>query len=350
MAEIRAHGPAPGGFPWGDNRPTRNQRIVVTAIIAIVSATLHYFRGIENRGRSDFSPLWHAARLMFSGDNPYALIGPGNVIESSWPMFYPAPAFVAAAPFALIPSFAWASTAFVFVSVALLTWGVTRDGWHRLPMFPSIAFLTSATLAQWSIIMTAALYLPFLGFLVAAKPQSGLPVMSSARDRTTWYAAVAGGVVLVAVSFILLPGWVADWRALLATTDNFVAPVMRFAGPAILLVLLRWRRPESWLVAIAACMPQTWPPYNGLMLMTVARTYHEAAFLSLFSSFGWVTYAWFADNIPFERERVLMSGVLNLCAYLPAVLLILRRPNEGPSPLWLEWLLARAGWGRTSTR
>lgn len=315
--------------------------MAVAFIIASVSAALHFFRAIENGGRSDFAPIWHAARLMLAGENPYALIGPGNAVESAWPIFYPATTFVAAVPFTIIPSFHWASTTFVFVSAALLAWGATHDGWHRLPIFPSIAFLTSATLAQWSVIMTAAVFIPALGLIAAAKPQSAMPVIGSTTSARMYAFAVAGAVVLVAASMLLLPTWPADWWRLLRTTENFVPPLVRWGGPLILVGLLRWRRPEAWLILIAACMPQTWPPYNGLMLMAVARTYREAAFLSLFSSVGWIVFAWFAEGLTLEEERVIMSAVLNFVSYLPAVAVVLARPNAGDGPLWLEWIARR---------
>ena len=312
---------------------------MVALAIASISAALHFFRAIENDGRSDFAPIWHAARLMLSGENPYALIGPGNVVESAWPIFYPATTFVLGLPFTIFPSFHWASTAFVFVSAALLVWGATHDGWHRLPMFPSIAFLTSATLAQWSILMTAVVYLPWLAFIAAAKPQNAAPPVGSSTDRRTYLSALIGGGVLLLLSFLMLPSWLRDWWGLLGSTDNFIPPLMRFGGPLILVVLLRWRRPEAWLILIAACMPQTWPPYNGLILFTVARTYREFSLLSIVSSASWIVFAWFAEGLSDAQERVWMSGILNLFGYLPAALMVIRRPNEGAGPLWLSRIL-----------
>jgi hypothetical protein len=321
--------------------PARVQRLLVSVVIASVSAVLHYFRAAEHGGRSDFAPLWQAARLALEGSNPYALIGHGNAVESAWPMFYPATAFVVSAPFTLIPSFHLASTTFVFVSALLLAWGATHDGWHRLPIFPSIAFLTSASLGQWSILMTAMVYLPWLGFLAAAKPQNAAPVVGSSPDGRVYRAAIIGGIAILALSFMMVPSWPRDWWSLLGKTDNFIAPVFRFGGPLILIVLFRWRRPEAWLVAIAACMPQTWPPYNGLILFTVARTYREFSLLSLVSSASWIVFAWFANGLSDAQERLWMSAILNLFGYMPAALMVLRRPNEGPAPLWLSWIFRK---------
>ena len=154
-------------------------RVLVALSIAIAAATLHYFRANLNDGWSDFTPLWRAAQLMMSGQSPYQLIGPDKLYHSPYPMYYPATTFMSVAPFAMIPSFQWASTAFVFVCTFLLAYGCTAGGWYLLPIFPSIAFLTSATLAQWSIIFTAMVFIPALAFLSVAKPQSALPVVLS---------------------------------------------------------------------------------------------------------------------------------------------------------------------------
>jgi hypothetical protein len=154
-----------------------------------------------------------------------------------------------------------------------------------------------------------------------------------------YQAAVAGGIVLVALSLALMPTWPREWWQLLQTTGNFVPPLARIGGPLILAVLLRWRRPEAWLVILAACVPQTWLPYNGLMLLAVAITYREACVLSLVSSGGWILSALIFDGLDEVQNRSMMAGVLNVTGYLAATVMILRRPNEGEPPLWLRpWL------------
>ena len=330
--------PAAGGFPWGTGLPTRRQRVVVAGVIAALSALMHLRRAIDNSGWSDFAPLWQAARLMLEGRNPYELIGPGNVVVSAYPMYYPATAFVAAAPFAWIPSMQAASTAFVFVSALLLAYGATADGWHRLPMFPSIAYFHSVFLGQWSILFTAALYLPVVAAIAVVKPQSAVPVVGSATDSRTYKAALIGGAAIVVVSLVLMPSWPVDWWQKVQGSSDFVPAIVRFGGPIVLLNLLKWRRPEAWLVLLAACVPQTWPPYNGLILMAVAMTYREACVLSLVSSVAWLTFAWFAPELTKAEQQSQMSIVLNLSGYIPATLMILRRPNEGTGPLWMSWI------------
>lgn len=326
-----------GDFPWGSNSPGTAQRIVVAILIALVAAAIHYIRASHNAGVSDFTPLWYASKMLWVGRDPYPLIGPHRMIDLTSPVFYPAPALVSVLPLTLF-SFQWAGTVFVFVSAALLAFGVTREGWQRLPIFPSVAFLTSAQLGQWSILMTAAVFIPAISFLSIAKPQASLPVIASSSRRSTWIAGTVGALLLLIVSFVLLPGWVSSWWHLLVGADYFKAPIASFGGAAIAVVLLRWRRPEAWLVFIAACMPQTWYAYNGLILLIVATTYREACTLSLVSSAAWVVaYFFFVGEWRSEQTRSVLQNVLIVFCYMPAALMVLRRPNVGPTPLWIEW-------------
>jgi hypothetical protein len=276
--------------------------------------------------------------MLLSGENPYLLIGPGREVSLPSIPNYPVPAFVAALPFSILPVHA-AGTAFVFLSVALLAFGCTRDSWHRLPLFPSIAFATSVQLGQSSILFAAAAFIPALAVFALLKPQASLPVAGSATDARTVAFAAAGTVVMIIASFALMPGWIGQWTAVLSDTDHFTPPVARFGGVAIALVLLRWRRPEAWLVFIAACTPQTWYPYNSLILLLVALTYREACILSLVSSAGWILAALTTEgDTRAPHTRAVMGGILVAACYLPAVIAILRRPNSGLPPWWLQRL------------
>ena len=324
------------GFPWGSNNPTTAQRIAVALVLAVAAGALHYFRAGERGGLSDFSQLWYGASMLIDGRNPYLLIGPHRLINMPTPLFYPATAFVAVMPLTLFPFHA-AGAVFIFLSTLLLAWGATADGWHRLPLFPSVAFLTSAQLGQWSILMTAAVFIPAVALVAVAKPQSSLAIVGSSPRRLAFVASVVGGIILLVVSFMLMPEWPREWWRMLGTTDYFVAPIARTGGLVIALVLLRWKRSEAWLVFIAACLPQTWYPYNGLLLLVVASTYREACTLSLISSAVWmVVYLFIPGEMRSPATRELWGTVLVASSYLPAVLLILRRPNEGQGPWWFD--------------
>ena len=304
---------------------------------------MHYARAGEHGGYSDFSTVWFGARMLLDGHNPYNVIGPGRLVDLPSPPFYPATAFVAVIPFTIIP-FHWASTVFVFVSTWLLAWGCTADSWHRLPIFPSIAFVTAVWFGQWSMLFTAAVFLPALSFFAVTKPQASLPVIAGSSVRSSFWWAAAGALVLTGVSFVLAPSWPGDWWSLLQGTDHFTPPIFQFGGVVIALVLLRWRRPEAWLVFIAACVPQTWYPYNGLILLTVGATYREVSVLSLVSSAGWIIAFIGGDGKPRSPEtRRIMSAMLVAACYLPATIAVLRRPNSSRAPFWLPQRLGAAG-------
>lgn len=329
-------------FPWGSNNPTVRQRAIAALFIAVAAAAMHYF-GPSPSGPSDFTALWHGARALLERADPYALIGPGKSIDLSSPLYYPAPALVAVAPLTILRQ-EIASTLFVSVSAWLLAFGATRNGWQLLPLFPSVAFMTSARLGQWSIIMTAALFIPQLAFLSAAKPQASLPVLASSERKTTWIAAVAGAIVLCGLSFFLFPGWPSSWIHGLRQSEYFTPPLFTLAGIPIALVLLKWRRSEAWLVFTAACLPQTWYPYNGLILLAVAGTFMEASLLSLTASLGALyAYAFLPGEWRSEERRVAFQNVLIAFSYLPATIAVLKKPSPAQEPVWLRTVRGLAG-------
>jgi hypothetical protein len=315
------------------------QRILVAVLIGLAAASLHYFKPGSNGGPSDFSTVWYGSSFIGKGLNPYSLVGPHRVIDLPSPVFYPAPALVAVLPLTVL-SAEHAGVVFVFISAALLAFGATRESWYLLPLFPSVPFLTSARLGQWSMLMTAALYIPVIAALAICKPQASIPVVAASTEKKTWLAGGVGGSVLLVLSFILMPAWPTEWMKLLRSAEYFRAPIMTIVGVPIAAVLIRWRRPEAWLIFTAACLPQTWYPYNALILLAVAATYREACVLSLISSAGWfVTYAFFAGAWRSAETQLVMQYALILFGYLPATFVVLRRPGSGPSPLWLQWLM-----------
>ena len=327
------------GFPWGNGKPSISKRVFFAIVVGFVAFAMHYIRPSGNGGLSDFSGIWYGSGMLLHGDNPYTVIGPGRAIDLPSHLYYPGPALVAVAPFTMLPV-GLAGAVFICISAALLAYGATKDSWYLLPMFVSVPFMNAARLGQWSIMLTAALFLPWLAFLAAAKPQTSLPVLFGARSSKTILAAVVGAALLTAVSFILLPHWASAWLAELTTSEHFRPPIFSLGGAAILLVLLKWRRPESWLILSAACVPQTWYPYNALILLAVACTYREACILSLLSSAGWLGAYYFAPgNSRLPETQLLFRNVMLAFGFLPALIVVLRRPNNGPSPVWLRPLI-----------
>lgn len=317
-------------------------RIAISALLATFAAwlILQQYR-MNPEFHSDFGLVWYGARALISGVDPYPLVGPGRTYDFGWPLYYPATSFVAAIPIAWLPESA-AATLYVAVATFLLAFGITRRSWHLLPLFASEAFVSSARLGQWSLIFTAALFFPTLAALSLAKPQAALPILAASTRWRSFVAAILGGTVMIIASLILLPSWPAEWLRIVGNAEGLSMPITHFAGFMVLFVLLRWRRPESWLILVTACMPQSWGFYNTLVLFTIPGTLTEAVALLAIAAVGSglggfilpadLTKAGFYDWV---------GGIIVVSVYLPAVAIVLRRPNRGEMPAWLSWIVAR---------
>jgi hypothetical protein len=287
---------------------------------------------------SDFEQSWFGASALLHGANPYALVGPGRAFEWPWRLFYPPTALVAVSPLTLFsPEFA--SVVFVWTSTFALALGVTATSWHRLPLFASASFVYSARLAQWSILFTAALFIPALATLVIAKPQSGFAVLISSVSRQTWKWAGVGALILLTVSLGLAPTWPAQWWESVRSATDVTPPIIWLGGPLVFLALLRWRRPEAWVILGLACVPQTIGWYGALTLLAVPRTYREACVLSLVSTMGvMITDLVTSSASTFQESLRINGGLMIAFCYVPAVISVLRSPNQGESPVWLQRL------------
>ena len=274
-----------------------------------------------------------------AGRDPYPLVGPGLEFEWDFGLIYPATAFVAVLPFAIF-STKVATTAFVALSMFLLAYALTEDSWHRLPIFGSAAFVDAAISAQWSPIIIASLSLPMLAIFASAKPQLSFAILAGTRSKYAVVIAFFSTIILVGISLYFLPEWPQHWLHLLrADTGHMKAAVTQPFGAVVLLLVLRWRRPEAWIVLLVACLPQTLMWYSFLILLAFPATYREACLLSLISSLGYLLVQRVAETHPVEPRTGTMLWTLVVCTtFLPTTIAILRRPNTGPLPLWTSWL------------
>jgi hypothetical protein len=276
---------------------------------------------------SDLMQVWVGARAWLHGENPYTAVrtwGPWP-----FPLLYPFTAILVMAPLAALP--AWlADAVFAALSTALLAWGLTRDRVvpPQLLVFASAPFLYAMVFAQWSPLLTGAALVPWAGCLLACKPTIGLALFAAFPRRAT----LAGGAALVACSLLIWPGWVHEWRAALGGAPNAVAPVTLPGGALTLLALIKWRRPEARLLTVLACVPHTTLLYEAVPLFLVPETWPEAwvlwggTFLALLGH---------QRTGPYESQLmwVRTAGLwLLVCAYLPCLVMILRRPNAAPAP------------------
>lgn len=299
---------------------TAGDQIIMAAVLGGWGAFIAYFAMASHPQHlaKDFSYPWRAARALLAGDNPYEAIRAVGEYPFNAEFFYPLPAALVAVPFSqLRPEIAGAL--FIGISSALLGWAILRDCPHRLPLFISAPFVQAAILGQWSPLLTAAALMPTLQFLAAAKPTVGLAAWLYQPSKR----GIVGGLILVAVSFLVLPGWLGDWSDAVASTGRYRGPATTLLGCFLLLGLLRWRRREGRLFVAMSLVPQLPVFYDSLILWLVPTTLWRSLALSAAS---WVGYlAWYPSRAsPMQNEIAFPFLVFTI--YLPALILLLLLP------------------------
>jgi hypothetical protein len=311
-------------------------QIVAACAIGISAAVISALLLPLSHG-ADFAQFHFHARKWVSGADAYSggfpIMRASRVVPE--PFFYPFPTLLAIAPFALLP-LGVAVASFVGASATLLAYAVVSRCPERLPMFFGPGFFVALVLGQWSPIITAAIILPALGFLCVLKPNLGLAATAS---NPTKVAILGGGALLVA-TLVFQPNWPGEWLRNLHSMPPHPMPIQLPGGFLILLALLRWRRPEARLIAAMACVPQLMYFADQLPLWLVARTRRETMVLSGVSATAWV--ASLLVNIQADRQPAFSSVPYVLAGvYLPALIMVLRRPNEGQVPEWVERALVK---------
>ena len=329
MSEPAALG-GPSTFAFSRTVSVTWRHVFTVTVIAIMASAYVVLRGTSDPEVSDFDQLWHGARALIQGENPYQYVGPTGVF--GWaPLYYPLPAMLLVSPLALLPLLA-ARAVFAAISAGVLAAALLRDSPVRLLVFLSAPMVIAIGRGQWSPLLVAAAYFPSMAWVGLAKPNIALAVLFGSRKP--WSAvtsAVIGGAILIAVSFIIEPGWLASWLEALGRKRDGVSVLIHGGGLFIPLVLLRWRRPESRMLAALGSVPQTPSFYDTVPLIMVPRGFRETSFLViagnlalllLVSGVGLRT-----EQIgPLYAERVLLWSSFLL--YLPCVFMILRRPND----------------------
>ncbi len=332
LERVRAH---PDPEKAAPDARLRLAFALLLGILAVVYVVVH---GRANPDFvSDFDQVWAGAGALWQGKDPYQVVGPHGAFHWKWPLYYPLPALLLVAPLGLLPVLA-ARAVFSGLSTALLAWAVTRDGWSRLPIFLSVSFMVSVELVQWSSLYAAAFFLPPLAFAGFAKPNFGVALGASARTNRTLVFLLAGAVTFFAVSEVLLPGWHSTWLRNLRDAPHFRAPVTRPFGFLLLLAALKWRRPEArWLLALAI-VPQPPTFYDQMLLAAMCITARESLIFALSTV---VLFFYVGFNTPqpdyLSWGRIVGNGTVWLC-YFPALVMLLRRPNEGTLPPIMERL------------
>ena len=245
-------------------------------------------------------------------------------------MYYPLPALLIVSPLALLPV-VLARIVFIAISAGLFTFAITRDGYGRLPVLLSISFVTAVEFVQWPMLLGAAMLIPGLGWVAVAKPNLGIAMAAYASTGRSLVIMLVSAVLLTAVSLVVMPNWPAEWLRHIRAAAHFVAPVARPFGFLLLAVLLRWRRPEARLLAALACVPHTPSFYDHVLVFLVPQTSREALSLTVLTFAVYFAVAFAPPFHSYQEWGDFVGTATVLLIYLPAVVMVLRRPNEGTS-------------------
>lgn len=269
------------------------------------------------------------ARSVLHGASPYGAFA--QSFPGEFPNLYPATAGVILLPFLVLP-FWIAAALFTGISTALLAFAVSREGYQRFPIFLALPFWIAAYSHQWSILFAAAFLLPALSFLYLAKPSIGLGVLAARFSQRATISFLIGGAVVLGFSLIVLPHWPDEWISNVRLYSAHMKPPLLMPGGFIaLLALFKWRRPEARLIVAMALIPQNIAWYDSVPLLLIPQTMLQSLLMAGLSS------------IPIAVEVLRHGGSdgvidlyprgyeLALCFYLPAVAMVLRRPNESES-------------------
>ena len=305
------------------NVSNERERVIVALVAALFTTLLviprwKYFPTFP----SDLDHLWHAARAVFHGSNPYDAAGPGKAFEWEYGVFYPLPAILLITPLTVVPV---AAARFVFSVLGGATLGYAiGPRWRILwPLFLSEAFFLATSRNQWSPFMLAAIWIPAIGFIIAAKPNIGLIALAAQRRDTVVRVALLAGALCV-ISFIVRPSWLGEWLALARSAPNKEIALLQPAGFLLLAALVLWRTMEGRLLLAATIVPQTPSVYDALLLFPLCQTRTQAAFLALLTHVAQFTVLQLG---PYENHDAFydsLAKIIVLLVMIPALALALR--------------------------
>lgn len=309
------------------NTPLRSRAIgaLLLASVALLvagSRALH-----EPAWPTDFDQLWHAARALVSGVDPYSVVGPvDRPFKWLWPLYYPLPAVLVATPLSFLPVVV-ARVTFATVAAGVLGWTLGRRLLALWPLALSAAFLISVTRTQWSPLLLAACWSPALAWVVTAKPNVGLAALVVHERRREMLIAAAGIAIAVVVSFLARPDWFASWRAAIADSPHISPPIARPFGFLLALAALKWRRADARLVLVMACVPHTPSLYDLLPLFFICRSLRESLLLALLTQALFWGFVSFGSGDTFDQYAGNLGRAIIWVVYLPVLAAILARPN-----------------------
>lgn len=118
-------------------------------------------------------------------------------------------------------------------------------------------------------------------------------------------------------------------------------PILTPAGPLLLLALARWRQREARLLFCFACIPQAPWFYDQIVLWLIPRDATEAFGYTAISQLMLIAWGHFT-MLAWRHGSWVLASVL----YLPPLVMVLRHPNTGEVPAWMDRLAARVSVAR----
>ena len=309
------------------DREERTRRILIASAVTIVTAAFVWVGKEPPAAVADYDYVWYAARALWHGVDPYLAVRTEPNLH--YPLFYPATAPVLTAPLGAIP-LRYASTLFLAVGMGALAWTWSSERWRLWGLISASAF-NALLFGQWSPWLAAAVGVPWLGLVWAAKPSVGLAYVIGWPSRLVFKLSAA----LLIASLLLVPAWPAEWLAAVRDSPYHLAPIQRPFGVILLLAWLRWRVPEARFLGALACIPHSVSLYEILPLLLVARTRGQLAWLMGLGFVGWALILWRVPVDLLNVPPVLAAQwpYLLIFGYLPPLVLLLQRPaaQEPPS-------------------
>jgi hypothetical protein len=263
----------------------------------------------------DAVQLQIAARAYLAGSDPYAAVpAAGYPFE----LYYPFTAVLLAVPFAAMPD------ALARVTWAACTGAAFACGVRGSPRVAALSagFAVCLVLGQIAPAMMGIAAMPWLGFVLAAKPSIGLALFAAYPSRRASISAAA----FVAVSLALLPDWPLRWLHALGTMPQH-APVVMPGGALLLLGFLRWRTPGGRLIGTLSLVPHG--AYDAVVLFLACKTLRQALGLAALSWVGAFISGWLWPHTPeggMPHAGRWLVALVSL--YLPALWLVLRQSKE----------------------
>jgi hypothetical protein len=291
--------------------------------VGIASATglwTAYMRLSHRNIASDLEIVLLGARAWLAGHDPYSTVVVG---AAQIPVMYPFPAMLLFVPFVHVPA-PYVDVLWTTLGTGCLAWALTAEQLlpPSLALFIATPFIMGIQTSQWTPQLTAAALLPGGGWLFACKPTTALWLFAY-RPTTRHVIAAA---VAIAISLAAWPTWPFAWRAVFGRV-TLASPLSVPGGPLILLAVLRWRRPEARLLATMAAVPHSTLVYETLPLFLVPATWIEAGVLWAGTAAAVILHDAFGPY-PSAAQWLAASARAEVwLVFLPALVMILRRPN-----------------------